>query len=62
MFKYSLEKIHGKVWADFVNLLINRINFEQTQSWYQFVELDELILNMYNIKGFYSKNEEKRWK
>ena len=33
-------------------LFINPNNFKKFQSWYQFVELGELILNMYNIKGF----------
>ena len=37
-------------------LFINPDNIKKFQSWYQFLELGELILNMYNTKGSHGKN------
>ena len=33
----------------------NPINTKQTQTWYHFVELGKLNLNMYNISVYYGK-------
>ena len=47
----------GRYGKNFEKLFINPDNIKKLQSWYQFVELGELILNMYNIMRFYNKNE-----